>query len=227
MQIKNGLMALGVIATLVLVGGNTAEAKSDSTDKKETKKVVVTVKPGDTLTAIAQKHHTSYVRLFNANTSIDNPDLIYAGDKFRIPKKDEKLKNRLAQLSASQQLVVTSSAAYQQTAAAASTTTTTPRGSSAGNTYAWGTCTWYAKEMRPDLPNQLGNGGQWVSSAAAQGIPTGTTPKVGAIAEEPGHVAYVEAVKGSMITISEMNYGGGVGQVHRRTVPAANYRYIY
>lgn len=40
----------------------------------------------------------------------------------------------------------------------------------------------------------LGNGGQWVANAAAQGYATGSTPQIGAIAETAGHVAYVEAV---------------------------------
>ncbi|HRJ05987.1 MAG TPA: LysM peptidoglycan-binding domain-containing protein [Candidatus Saccharibacteria bacterium] len=228
MQSKIGLVALGVMASLVLFGGDTAEAKSAETEKSETKstkkveqkKVIVTVKAGDTLSDIATKHKTSYIRIFNANESIQNPDMIDIGWKLRIPSAKEKLPNRLAEMPAATQVAVTSAAAYQSTAS-------TQRGSSAGNTYAYGWCTWYAKEMRPDLPNNLGNGGQWVANAAAQGIPTGSTPRVGAIAEEPGHVAYVEAVNGGMITISEMGYNYSPGQVNRRTVPAANYRYIY
>lgn len=222
MQIKSGLMALSVMATLVLFGGNTAEAKSETTTKKEPKRVVVTVKAGDTLSAIAAKYHTSYIRLFNANESIVDPDVIDIGDKVRIPNKDEKLKNRLAALPVAAQTEITTAASYQ-----AAPVAQVSRGSSTGNGYVWGNCTWYVKEMRPDLPNNLGNGGSWVANAAAMGLPTGSTPRVGAVAEEPGHVAYVEAVNGSYITISEMNYAGGLGQVHRRTVPAANYRYIY
>lgn len=101
-------------------------------------------------------------------------------------------------------------------------------GSSAGNTYVWGQCTWYAKSKRPDLPNGLGNGGQWVANAAALGFATGSTPRVGAIGEQPGHVVYVEAVHSNgTVTISEMNYNGGVGIVHKRTVPASTFTYIY
>ena len=224
MQTKFGLVALSVMATLVLFGGNTAQAKSESTDKKPAKKVVVTVKAGDTLSAIATKHKTSYVRIFNANASISDPDVIDVGDKVRIPGKNEKLPNRLAAHPAPAQVEITSAAAATSYQPAPSSTY---RGSSAGTSYVWGNCTWYVKEMRPDLPNNLGNGGQWVANAASMGLPTGSTPRVGAVAEEPGHVAYVEAVNGAYITISEMNYNGGLGQVHRRTVPAANYRYIY
>ncbi len=220
MQLKFGLTALSVFATIVLFGGDTVAAQSVTTDKKEVKKIVITVRAGDTLTSIAKKYKMSYTRLFNANKSIEHPDVIDVGDKIRIPAKQEKLENRLPQVAAIPAATSTASSDYQYSASA-------PRGSSAGNTYAWGYCTWYAKQMRPDLPNMLGNGGSWVANASAQGIPTGTTPRVGAIAEEPGHVAYVEAVSGGMITISEMNYNGGIGQVHRRTVPASNYRFIY
>lgn len=103
--------------------------------------------------------------------------------------------------------------------------------SSSGNTYGYGTCTWYAKNRRPDLPNMLGNGGQWFGNAQAMGLPVGYAARVGAIAEQPGHVAYVESVNGDgTVTISEMNYygnGGGWNTVSRRTAPASSFRYIY
>lgn len=96
------------------------------------------------------------------------------------------------------------------------------------NTYVKGQCTWHVKNKRPDLPNRLGNGGQWVKNAAARGLSTGKTPRVGAVAEQPGHVAYVEAVNSNgTVKISEMNYNGGVGVVHERTVSASKFTYIY
>ena len=55
---------------------------------------VVTVQQGDSLSKIAQKHDTTYVRLFNANTDIAHPDVIIPGDKVRIPAKNEKLVER-------------------------------------------------------------------------------------------------------------------------------------
>jgi surface antigen len=99
--------------------------------------------------------------------------------------------------------------------------------SSAGNTYTKGQCTWYVKSRRPDLSNGLGNGGQWVANAAARGFATGTTPRAGAVGEQPGHVVYVESVSGDMVNISEMNFNGGVGVVHNRTVAASTFKYIY
>ena len=227
MQSKFGLVALGVMATLVLFGGNTAEAKSNEPAKpKAPEPVYVSVQPGDNLTNIAPSQNTSYIRLFNANESITNPDLIFVDQKLRIPTNEEQLPDRLAQFSAEQQAQIVAAASYQQSTQPS--VRGAARGSSAGNTYDWGWCTWYAKEMRPDLPNNLGSGGQWVGNAAAQGIPTGTAPRVGAIAEQPGHVAYVEAVNADgTVTISEMGWNYTQGQYNRRTVPASNFRYNY
>jgi surface antigen len=224
------LAALGAMSTLVLLGAPSAEARSGSTDKKTTKKVVVTVKAGDTLSAIAKKHKTTYVRLFNANKQIANPDMIDVGDKVRIPAKKEKLKNRMATLTQAQATPVQSSAAAAYPAQSTSSAPTgyVVRGSSSGNTYYQGYCTWYAKERRPDLPNMLGNGGQWTANAAAQGFKTGTTARAGAIAETPGHVMYVEKVYGDgTMLISEMNGSAGFGNVGSRRVPTSGHSFIY
>lgn len=233
MQSKLGFMTLSAIATLMLFSGTTAEAQEQtSTDKKEKEPIVYEVIAGDTLSAIADKYTTSYIRLFNANDAIVDPNLIDVGNKIRIPTEHEQLPDRFGALPVPQQVAYSAAAgpvsyAAPVTSQPAATSGYVARGSSAGNTYVWGNCTWYAKEMRPDLPNMLGNGGSWVANAAARGIPTGNVPRVGAIAEQPGHVAYVEAVNGATVSISEMNYNGGIGQVHRREAPASMFRYIY
>lgn len=104
--------------------------------------------------------------------------------------------------------------------------------SSAGNSYALGNCTWYVKQMRPDLGNFYGNAGNWIGSANSDGFATGSKPKVHAVgvttAGWAGHVVYVERVSldGSTVSISEMNYGG-LYQMNWRTVPASEFRYIY
>lgn len=111
-------------------------------------------------------------------------------------------------------------------------------GAAGANPYPSGQCTWYVWSKRPDLPWFPGHSGDaknWIASANARGIPTGTTPVVGAVAVmQPGqygsgvwgHVAYVEAVSGGTITISEANYGG-YRPGHRRTISAAGLRFIY
>ena len=43
-----------------------------------------TVKRGDTLSAIAVKHHTTVKNLLALNPKIKNPDLIYVGDTIRL-----------------------------------------------------------------------------------------------------------------------------------------------
>ncbi len=55
---------------------------------------VIKVKSGDSLIKIAKKHKTSYKRIFYANKKIEDPDLIYPGQKLRIPETDEKLEKR-------------------------------------------------------------------------------------------------------------------------------------
>ena len=100
------------------------------------------------------------------------------------------------------------------------------------NSYAWGQCTWYAKNKRPDLPNNLGNANTWYSQAAAAGYDVGSTPEAGAVGVTTegayGHVVYVESVnEDGTANISEMNYAGGIGVVHTRTVAPNEFSYIY
>lgn len=94
---------------------------------------------------------------------------------------------------------------------------------SAGNSYYYGYCTWYAKNKRPDLPNQLGNGGAWYYNAQNIGLDTGQTPKEGAVIVTNesgwGHVGYVEKVEDDKVIISEMNFNGW-GAVNTRTLDA-------
>jgi surface antigen len=95
-----------------------------------------------------------------------------------------------------------------------------PGGAGGGddNLYPRGQCTWYVARRRPDLPHFPGKSGdalRWLSSARRAGLATGSIPRARAVAVfQPnqygagryGHVAYVEAVDGSRILISEANY---------------------
>lgn len=231
MTIKSSLMAIIAVFSVVFFVAPTASATENTDTKKEEKPpVVVTIQPGDTLSSIADAHSTTYVHIFNANEFIANPDVVNAGDEIRIPTADEELPDRYGAVAA-QQVAAVAPQVVTRAQTGGARPTVTPRSapaSSAGNTYYRGYCTWYAKERRPDLPNMLGNGGQWVASAAARGIATGSAPRAGAIAEMPGHVAYVESVRGDgTIVISEMNGPAGFGVVGTRVVPASQYRYIY
>jgi len=87
---------LAVAAVFAVAGSQTAHAQSQNSQndqKKQTSEMVV-VNQGDTLDGIATDHQTTYVRLFDANTSIQDPDLIYPGDKLRIPDPNEQLPDR-------------------------------------------------------------------------------------------------------------------------------------
>ncbi len=66
----------------------------------QSKSTMVTINQGDTLDGIAAQYQTTYVRLFDANTDIQNPDLIYPGDQVRIPSADEQLPDRPLQSDA-------------------------------------------------------------------------------------------------------------------------------
>jgi LysM repeat protein len=73
---------------------NQQTTQQKSEEPKETGKRKVKVKEGDTLIKIAKKNKTNYKRLYYANTKIKHPDLIYPGQKLRIPSVEEKLKKR-------------------------------------------------------------------------------------------------------------------------------------
>lgn len=56
--------------------------------------VFITVQPGDYLEKLATDNGTTALRLFYANTDIENPDLIYPDQKLRVPAADETLTAR-------------------------------------------------------------------------------------------------------------------------------------
>ena len=106
-------------------------------------------------------------------------------------------------------------------------TSSVGRSSSAGNSYGYGYCTWYVKNRRPDMPNNLGNANTWVARAAAQGMATGSAPRAGAVGQAGMHVVYVESVNADgSVTVSEMNRAGW-NVISSRTVPASYFQYIY
>lgn len=56
--------------------------------------VMVTVEAGDNLTKIAAAYSTTWQRIYDANPSIANPNIINSGDQLRIPAADEVLTPR-------------------------------------------------------------------------------------------------------------------------------------
>ena len=103
------------------------------------------------------------------------------------------------------------------------------------NGYDYGYCTWWVAHLRAQagnpLPSNLGNASTWGIRAKAYGLPTGTTPRVGAAVvtstSGAGHVGYVTSVNadGSFV-MSEMNHLGW-NRTDTRTMTNAGYTFIY
>ena len=177
----------------------------------------------ETLSDVAKQYETTWKRIYDKNEAIDDPDTVNPGLLLIIPGPEEELIPR----ELPQPDVAPASAPSTSSQAVAAVSTPAPRGSSSGNLYAAGYCTWHVKNLRPDLPNNLGNANTWFQRAAAQGIPTGSTPRGSAAAQRNNHIAYVTAVnEDGTITISDMNYRS-LYSVTTRTVPANEWRYIY
>ncbi|MGH7195605.1 MAG: transglycosylase family protein [Candidatus Saccharimonadales bacterium] len=73
---------------------NPTNHNSQNTIKSAAKPKIVQVKRGDTLSVIAAQQKTTWRRLFDANTSIKNPNLIYPGEILNIAPADQKLVQR-------------------------------------------------------------------------------------------------------------------------------------
>ncbi len=77
-------------------------------------------------------------------------------------------------------------------------------------TFAAGYCTDYV--ARRVTVTWRGNAGRWAANASAQGYLVDKNPVVGGILvtreSRVGHVAYIEIVNGTKVTISEWNYAG-------------------
>ncbi len=182
--------------------------------KVEVKPITYTFQRGDVLEKVALDQNTTVQRIFSKNPSITHPDRINAGETIQIPLNDEVLPTRAMPVSIEVRYEAT-----QQTSAPSG------RSSVSGNSYSYGYCTYFVKQMRPDIPNGLGNADLWYSRYPGA---KGSEPAVGAVAVAKGymHVAYVLGVEGDHVRIREMNYNGW-NVVSERTTSAAEFLYIY
>lgn len=88
------LSAAVVFSMLALTfNGPAAHAAPKKTSSKTSQKII-TIQDGDSLSKIATAHGSTAQRIYDANLAIENPDLIYPGDKVRVPRPDEKLTSR-------------------------------------------------------------------------------------------------------------------------------------
>ena len=199
--------------------------------------IVYIVKPGDTLKSIVDKYQANAERVVSYNKLKDNEDpkvgveiVIPGGILPEEERPDYSPKTKLATNSYSKSSVRSSSTS---SSSSSSVTLSANYNVKAGNAYAWGNCTWYAYNRRPDIGSFWGNASTWAVSARAAGYRVDQTPAVGAIAQWNayansyiwgyGHVAIVEAVNGDgTITISDMNYAGKLNVVSTRTISASS-----
>lgn len=213
----NGKAAAQENVISVLMGEKTSQPHEKKTHKQIHKKKhapkpeIYVVKKGDTLEKLSKARRTTWKRVWDKNPSIPHPDLLKPGQKLTIPKKDEKLKNRPVP-----PLV---------TGVSKVSLTRTPV---AGNLYEPGQCTWYVKNRRPDLPNNLGDASNWLYNAQSQGMATGSIPRAGAVGWRTGHVVYIESVNpDGTVNYSDMNGGWVPFEIGHGTVPAGSLIYIY
>jgi LysM repeat protein len=98
MRLK-ALVASFALAAILAAGGSTAQAQSHQKNQTQAKKSVkkqvqVVVNEGDTLSSIANQYKTTFQRLYDANTNINDPDVILVGQKIRVPDASEQLADR-------------------------------------------------------------------------------------------------------------------------------------
>lgn len=192
------------------------------TKKKQTKPkpIIYKVKSGDSLTTISKARRVSVSRLWSANKQLDHPDIIHVGQRLRIPRAGDKLKKRamIKNVIGGSSLSIAPTNKPSQSGGF----------SSSGNSYEPGQCVWFIKNMRPEIPNSWGSAGSWLASAQAQGWPTGSTPRVGAVGWTPGHVVLITAVnKDGTVDITDMNGRWTPYEIGYGTYSSGKYQYIY
>ncbi len=173
--------------------------------------ILYTVKDGDTLQSIADKYHSDITRVTLINDLTNGT--VATGQQLILPDGVLPTTERPGYV-APQKMTFNNSGATWWSGGTVY----------AGNTYAFGNCTWYVynRRMQMGLPvgSNWGDARTWALAARDSRLVDGT-PSVGAVAQWNqyqggslywGHVAVVEGVyDDGSITISEMNnyaYGG-------------------
>ena len=93
------ILLIAFATVVVALGGAQGTTHAQTIDTQQQSDttpapVVATVEKGDSLSKIAAKFNTKWPRIFYANESIQNPDLINPGDQLRIPAESEVLEPR-------------------------------------------------------------------------------------------------------------------------------------
>lgn len=111
-----------------------AEAETAPAQPAAPQPVIVTVQAGDSLSSIATAHSTTWVRLYNANTGVVDPNIINPGQQLRIPETNEQLQDRA--LPQPQPVVTqTTTTTATRTTSTATRSTASPRTTQATTSY--------------------------------------------------------------------------------------------
>ncbi len=171
------------------------------------------IKEGDSLTSISEALQVPLNRLWAANPQLTSPDLIEPNKPLHVPLVTDILQDR----------------PMPATILSTAPASISPDGfSNSGNLYSYGFCTWLVKELRPDLPNNLGDAVSWAANARRQGLTVSNTPRPGSVgvALNYGHVVYITAVHGNTVSLKEMNFRGW-NVTSERDAPISEFVYIY
>jgi surface antigen len=212
--------------------------------------VVVTTQPGDKPQAIADQWKLNLAALLSVNKLASAAQALLPGEPLMLPGAapvvhlfgDAAASQPTASQDTDQPVLKPVTAPAQRTKLLPAPPPANTRSAvrrSGPNNFPYGQCTWWAAQSRPDIgANVIGNASSWLYSARAAGLPTGSTPRVGAIvvyqpgaqgAAWTGHVAYVTSVSGdgAHFTVSEMNfpYWGSVTRRASWTGPGVGFIY--
>lgn len=95
MSLLLGLANLSTTGLILASSGPAAETPAQvAPPPPEQKVTTVSVQLGDNLSKIAKQYSTTWNRLYDANESIKDPDIINPGDTIRIPDAEEQLTPR-------------------------------------------------------------------------------------------------------------------------------------
>lgn len=167
-----------------------------------------TVKKGDTIDSIADKYKADKSKIIAFNDLHANGE-VSEGDEIIIPDGEKEVSRpQTTQPNTTSPGLGIAARPYESFESTGKSVLGGKAGS--GHKFPYGYCTWYVASRR--YVPWGGNAGTWLYHAKAAGYATGKAPRVGSIMVSSeswwGHVAVVENVSGSMITVSEMNYKG-------------------
>jgi len=164
-----------------------------------------TVKKNDTIDSIAKQYKADKSKIISFNDLIATGE-VKEGQELIIPEgQKEVIRPATPTPSATTGIATRQYESFETVGKKLSGS------AGAGHKFPYGYCTWYVAQ-RKYVP-WGGNAGTWLYHAKAMGYATGRAPRVGSIIvttedRRYGHVAIVERVSGSSITVSEMNYVG-------------------